>query len=1145
MEKTNYTKEQLKAIESKEKTLLVSASAGSGKTRVLIARIVELIKTERVSLKDMLVCTFTKLASLEMKERLKSELETLAQDDEFIQTQLVELNVSNISTIHKFCQNIIKEFFYVVQIDPNFSILEDDQANFLKTKAVNNIFEKYQNQHDDDFKLMYEIFFENRKQDAFVNSIFQIYNFLQAKSSDFFDETFNAVYTQDFSKNSAVNYILDVKQEILDYYLKQYQNLLTQSEMLCSDKLIGIISNDIAVLENLQKSSFTQFATNYENSQFSKNVLSKNAPIEQFDILEKLKNLATSRKTNLDGIAKCFYVSNDPKDLDTNKKILQKFLEIVHAFECEYQNLKMNENSLDFNDLEHFAQKILQNPSIRNQLQQRFKYIFVDEYQDTNEIQENIISLLTRDNYVFMVGDVKQSIYMFRECNPQIFINKAELLSKQKDNLIFLNKNFRSDKNILNFCNLVFDNIMTIKTAKLDYKNSSELVYGETMPNQNDDAKVQLILMDKSKPDKKETNLQFPYSVKNDITTKQNITHIQTQAVLIINCISKMLKKEIYDDSIKSTRKIRYGDIAILTRSKDAIKNIASVLQKCAIPINAEYKIELYSCSEIQLLINLLKLINNFYDDYVLASVMKSICFNFTDNDLAQIRLFSSKEYFYECVLSYDNQDDIKKKIDDLLSFIKKFKQMLVCYSISEILLLMIDYFDLKKQYFEKDNYIEILENMRFFVQNVKNLEDNNLTALLNYFDSFVGNKKETISIQSNLDSVYLGTIHSSKGLEYPVVILAETEKTYSTQSVQSKIIKDSELGIAMSYYDIENKIQKENFIKNILSYKVLQEQKQEEMRLLYVALTRAKNYLTIIGTTNLEKVEKLTDSFQIKNTNNFLDLIVGSFDQSVISQINQKKPKIMFESTDLKFTIETKSQQDILFSQTNEQVKFDFDVEFSKKLKSYFDIKFEHSPYIFKNTVTALLESEEDEHYNITDFKYSAMDHKLNEQDFLLIGTNYHKVLEQIDFSVNNLEQVKNFLIDLIKNGAFSQSDVDMINPQQILNACLSLNELISKDDLILKEKEFIFYPQLCDVLSTSSNERVLVQGMIDLMILKPNEIYLVDYKTSRISSEEEFKHKYALQLNLYAKAIEEFYHKKVTKKIIYSFYLDKLIIV
>lgn len=1139
MEKTQYTQQQQQAIESNQKKLLVSASAGSGKTKVLVSRIAKLVKQQHVSLSNMLVCTFTKLSAQEMKQRLKQQLEQNI-DDDFIQSQLSELNVANISTIHKFCQNIIKEFFYVAQVDPNFAVVEDDYASFLKTKAISSVFEKYQQSGDEQFKIVYEIFFENRRQDDFKNSILQIYNFLQAKDDDYIDSIIENVYQLDANSNSAIKYIQNEKDQLCEHFLHKFNNLLVQANSQSSDVLVNIISADIALITQLKNANFNEFFDVYANSDFARNYLPKSATVEQVEILEQVKYQTKNIKEKLEFLSKCFILSSK-SEMEQNKNLIIEFVKIVREFKTEYSTLKQQANCLDFNDLEHLALKVLDSKSVRTQLCERFEYIFVDEYQDTNEIQEKIINLLTHDNYIFMVGDVKQSIYSFRECNPQIFINKSKILKQQKDSFISLNKNFRSDKNILNFCNLIFDNIMTESTAKLDYKHSSQLVFGETMFSQNLEPKVSVVLIDKDTQPKQLETLAYPYSVKNARLVNEKQSHIKTEALVIADKIEQLLSKTIVDDS--KQRKIEYRDIAILTRSREAIKNIASVLISLGVPVCAEYKINLYECEEIKLLISLLKLLNNFNDDITLASVMKS-AFDFLDNDLATIKLSSNHEYFYQCVLDYNTDDEIKQKIDILLDFVNRQRQLLQVESISQVLTLIIQQLNLAERYFGQQDYAEKLENMQFFVHSIREIEDYNLSSLLNYLDSFSGSKDETISVQKNLNSVFIGTIHSSKGLEYPVVFLADSAHNYSNKSLQAKIVKTSDFGIAMSCYNTIEKVQRESFVKNIIKYKVLQDEKQEEIRLLYVALTRAKNYLFIVGTASLDKLETVVDTYQINSVKNYLELIVGSLGEDIVRKINSKTPNISFSSENLTFNVQTILPQSVQTQSGTENVLFRQNSEFATRLKKYFNTTFTPSPYMFKNTVTALLESEEDENYNIVDFKLSKPEYK-NDDDFLLIGTNYHKALQYIDFSAKSIQQVEQCLIKLSKDNIFSQDDLKLIDSQKILNACLSLSSLIDANDVVLKEKQFMFYPKLNKQLNCNETEHVLVQGMVDLMILKPNEIYIVDYKTSRINDENKFRQKYALQLNLYASAIENFYHKKVTKKIIYSFWLDKLIIV
>ena len=1147
-EKLVFSPEQNEAIHSNQKRLLVSASAGSGKTKVLVERILDFLGTRKISLNNMLVVTFTKLASLEMKSRLKAELEKLAVNDNYYQQELENLSIANISTLHKFCQNMLREFFYVVQIDPNFQVLEDTASQYLKNKALDNVIESYEQNADVEFNNILELFYENRDEGVFKQNIILLSDFFKSKTDDFFENTLQKSYDLDFEKNQAVDFIKGEIGEVLEFFNNLFGGLLLKANQLNNAKLLQIVQTDFQSIQALKNAEFENLSAIYKDTKFATHRSDKTLTSEDIELLEQTKSAVKSFKTEFEKYEKCFNLSDEKilqEDFALNKKMLGKLYEIVKKFDSEYDLLKREKNVLDFNDLEHYTLKLLKTENIKKQLQQRFQGIFVDEYQDTNEIQEAIISSLSSDNYVFMVGDVKQSIYNFRNCNPQIFINKSVNLSNQdKKQLISLNKNYRSDKNILGFANLVFDNIMTQKTSELDYKNTSRLVFGESVKT-NNQTNVNILLIDTTKQDdEEESQAEKVYSVREDKPVLSEAKKIDTEALLIASQIAQLQNKKIYDSDIKDFRQIDYKDIAILTRTKESIKHISSVLTNCGIPVNSEYRVPIFDCYEVKVLVNILKVINNSQDDIALASSLKAVMFDLTDNDLAKIKLSISGVSFCDAVRLYtDKDDELSKKIKEFFDKIEVLRKKLCAGSISELLLEIIKIFDLDKKFSSFENYLEMCQNIDYFISIVSQIENNNLSALINYLDEFSAHQTADISLKDSLNSVYIGTIHSSKGLEYPVVFLADTNKQFSTMSLKEKLIKNNQLGISMSTYNIFNKTWRESIIKNIFKFKTMMQEKQEEMRLLYVALTRAKNMLYIVGSCDVENVEKLNSAFQIKNAKSYLAWILGSLRDTMLSAIKNKK-SVGTTENDTNYQVKVFRSNEISFENSSAKKTLP-NPDFEKQLNEYFNIKFDSNPYAFKNTVTALLNTENEQvDYNIKDLKIKQNSQQNDDTDFLAIGTNYHKVMEHIDFS-NTSQTATEVIAGLLASQDMTQLDAQMVECDKIDECKKQVASLLDKDDVLYKEKEFIFYPKLSSILSADYQNRVLVQGKVDLMIIKPEGIVLVDYKTSRISNEERLKHEYQLQLDLYAKAIESFYGKKVVKKIIYSFYLDKLIIV
>ncbi len=1135
--KIKFSPEQLSAIKSEQTRLLVSASAGSGKTKVLVERIADIVSTKKANISQMLVVTFTNLASLEMKSRLKKTLENLAKTDEYYYEQLNLLNTANISTLHKFCQNVIREFFYEVQVDPNFAVLDESEATFLKQKALEQVISDYAKSSDVEFEKIYQIFFENRNDDALKQNILSIYSFLSSKDDEYFERMIDTSYNGDIEKNTVINYIKNELDEMLDFYINHFNECLVSAKQINSENVAEIISSHISILKAIKNCDFYDVQSTIQATKFSTKKI-KEATVEEQMLLDDISATIDEVKKQLTKISPCFVSSKSilETELDANKKVLEKFYEIVKNFGYAYSNLKLQKNSLDFDDLEHFCLKILKNSKIKEQLQNRFKYIFIDEYQDTNEIQESIIGQLTNNNFVFMVGDVKQSIYMFRQCNPQIFVNKMELLKSQnKDNVINLNANFRSDKDILNFSNLVFENIMRKDTACLDYKADSKFIFGETVEKQQTNiSSVNLCLIQKQAKKESEQSPKNVYSILDDKLSKDEDLAIQKEAKLIFEKIVELKNTQLKENG--KIRDIEFSDMAVLVRTREAIKQISQVLTMLGVPVNAEYNTNLFEEKEIKVLIDYLKILNNYYDDIALSGVLKSPIMELTDIDLVMIRQAYLDVPFYEAVKCYaeEQSDELSKKLKKLFSDLKHFASLLLYRTPSELIVDIIGFYNLEQYYSKHSNFLQILTNYDLFVNEIKNIGSDNLSQLISYIDSFA-NSTQDVNIKTSANSVYVGTIHSSKGLEYPVVFLADTAKKFSTISLKEKLVKNGEFGFAISNYDVAKRQKREGVIKNIIKRRISQQEKQEEMRMLYVALTRAKSYLFVIGSCELSALKPITQTFQIKQSNSYLDYITGSLEPYTLNNLQQENTSQICHYNNLDFKIETYSPNfdDNLISLKNNQA-------FEPKLDNeYLSKTFETNNFAFKNTVTAILEQQED--YNITDFKIKNSGVH-NDEDFLLIGTNYHKIMETIDFSA---QSVKSEISTKLENGLLKPADLELVDLNRIEKAVENINKIIGEQDVILKEKPFMTYMPLDYAVKNGSDEKVLVQGVVDLMIIKPSEIVLIDYKTSRLKTHQAFKDRYSLQLELYKQAIEKFYKKPVTKKYIYSFYLNELIIV
>lgn len=1154
--KTELTLQQTKAVFSEEKTLLVSASAGSGKTKVLVERVFNVLKSKKAQLSELLVVTFTNLAALEMKNRLKKRMEEEAKTDKYFEQRLDELNIADICTLHKLCQKIVKEFFYEADIEPGFSVADERQSEYLKSLALEECFNHYTREKDIDFEMLYEIFYESRKDTSFKENIVFVHNFLSSKEKMWQQQIIEDNYTADFKANKSILYLLEKIKKFTVYFSAKLSELSLWAESIKSKKLAEIISGASNIISSYEREDFEEVFLAFSSPvRFPQLRLPSNATAEETELKEELSEVLNEIKDGIKQFKTCFGGENlqeVKRDLITGKRYILKMLEVVDRFNQYYVAQKTSRNVLDFNDLEQKCLKVLYDKRIRETLQKRYKFIFVDEYQDTNQVQEKIINLLLKDNFIFMVGDIKQSIYGFRECEPQIFLNKYKDLSRRDaEQIVELNKNFRSDENILEFNNYVFENLMREETSSIDYSATSKFVFGEKFVKaESDFPVVSVCLLSKEREEEEEAKEELPevYSVKKDSPKKKDMGRKERESHLIAGKISELLCQEIYDDTIKANRKIEYSDIAILSRTRDAVKKTAQYLMQVNIPVSAQYNVELFDRTEVKLLLDILSLINNFQQDIPLASVLKSFVVGLSNAELSEIRLNSGHKFFHQAVEEYllNHNDEISDKIKKLKAELQNFKLRLTSKTISELIEEIIELYQMEVYYLTtSESYEENLQNMQFLKICAEQTENRKLFSFLNYIEQYGKTSKFNLSVSKSLNSVYLGTIHSSKGLEYPVVILTDTGREFSSRSKTGKFLVNGELGFGINCYDVENKQERENIIKNIIKLRISEEERQEEMRMLYVALTRAKNYLLIVGTVQKDKINSLSESYQINSKNNYLDWILGCLKEQEINRLRSYEGGIVVHMSKGKFTLEFHDYEEEKTQDKETEVSVEREEDFSKELQRVFNFDFRKNDLVFKNTVTAITQMEENDNYNISDFKLSTSEKTENEEDFLLIGNVYHKAMQYINFKSNRVNDIETQLNFLEKKNVFSGDERQILEANKLYLAVKQLSSLLEETDTVLREQPFMVYLPANTLISTEISSKVLVQGVVDLLIIKGDKIILVDYKTSRLKDKNEFKKRYKIQLDLYAKAVEKFYQKSVEKKYIYSFYLDSIIIV
>jgi ATP-dependent helicase/nuclease subunit A len=1098
-------------LNNSDKNMLVSASSGSGKTTVMIERIITLILNRKVSIDNILVTTFTNAAALDMKSKLiRSLTQALSTSNEksYLIEQLDLAESAKICTLHSFCSDLIRKYYYAVGVDPAFSIIEDIQAALKKAQALKKIFEEYLEKGDEIFLNLYDIFSRYRKTDTLAQYINKIYTFYRTlpKSADWLSSP--------PCPDIVEQYIQNYKDMADEYYISYAQKIKQQAQNLGYEP-----ANEVAdcVIDGVKTGEFV--------ARFPALKRPKDIDTATECLIEKTKSFSQD--------ARKFYGAFADKLTESdgyNTLLKNKLYELVGKFDSQYKALKQEDFELDYADLEHYAYDILSNHNINEEIKQKYAYVFVDEYQDINPMQEQIISMLDKSK-LFMVGDIKQSIYRFRLCNPDIFIDKYKKYKSEgnKNNLaIDLNDNFRSVQSILDFNNELFSRLMTEKLGGVDYNNHARF-NGNNPDLETEYPAVNIVLSQIPKSEKFEPS--EVYSVKNH-NNQLVITDAKAEADIIINEIAKIKKygqiqKE--QNGQKVTVSPDFSDIVILFRSLknksfEIIKEIAKVY-----PVNSNLETELLERIEILMLLDYIKVIDNSYQDIALAGALNQVFGNLDENELYKIReQYKSEEFFYDAVLKYSkNQNDlISDKLKAFFTNLENDRKYAACHSTKELIIYLVTkyrYEEYLAQYFENSDYeyVELLINLAEKYDTV--------VLFLSYIDNGIMSPDIEMPKQNSTQAIKIMTIHQSKGLEFPVVFICGLGRKFNHSKDEIMIDK---IGLGLKNYDFKSRFI--SVSKDWSAIKLLNQKNEteEELRILYVALTRAKYHLVLTGTLPQKYTLSGLEPFEVLRGNSYLSWILAVLGR------DKNNPLFDIGQTEL---INILSCYNISILQAIEPVNYKsnqppimsmIDIDLCEKIKQNFSMVYVPDGLNAKYTVTELNNRTDTEAYSIdwTNIEKSSGGAER--------GNAYHCVMKYIDINVNTIDQVISEIQRLQNSNLLSEEYKKLVDPQKILNALNSKTLLLARKNNFYRERDFLFYVDSKE-LGISGEQKVLVQGIIDLLIFTDSGMIVVDYKTTKGSSSY-LKELYNNQLNIYSKACEKILDEKVVNKVIYSFEQD-----
>ena len=1211
MAEVKWTNEQLQAIQEKDSNILVAAAAGSGKTAVLVERIIHKIIDEQMDVDKILVVTFTNAAASEMRERiLEAIYKKLEENPEnvHLQRQIILLNKASICTIHSFCLDVIHNHFYEIDLPSNFKIADTAEIDLLKQEVLDDLFEQKYTENDKDFIELLENYTNYRGDEALQELVLKIYKFIQ--SSPFpikwLQEKLELlkIENKDISKTIWGELIIQTVEEDIQEGIMQLESVKSKMVLYPEmTKFYQTISEDIINLQDLLKyNSWDELYIKLLNFNFSKWPVDKKVTN---DLKEDSKEIRDKVKKHIkEKTAKLLSCSQEQavKDLKIITPILEKLANLIIEFTKNFAEKKKEKNCIDFNDIEHFALKILldenNNPTeVAKKYKEKFEEIAIDEYQDSNLVQEAILTSISKGNNIFMVGDVKQSIYKFRQARPELFLQKYDEYKNkeektQEDNLkIQLFRNFRSRQNILNITNLVFESIMSKELGDINYNENEYLNYGANYP-EPEEIKNYAGIAELDIIDLKEDESITAFEGEEDEEEQERVEDDVLEAKFVANKIQELLNSDyMVFDKKQGYRKIRPKDIVILLR---ATSNLSPIYEKelsdLELPVFSDTSGTYLDTVEIQTILSVLKIIDNPLQDIPLVVVLRSSICNFTDNDLITIRLTDRNCNFYEALIKTRLicDGDLKNKIESFLEKLEKWKSISQYMPLDEFIWQI--YLD--TGYYQ---YVGLLPNgamrqanLKTLFEKAKQYEKASFKGLFNFIQFIDKLKKQNGDLASakligeNEDVIRIMSIHKSKGLEFPVVFLCNSHKKFNMQDLNDNILLHQDIGFGPTIMDTTRKIKYSSIAKDAIKLKMKQETLSEEQRILYVALTRAKEKLYITGRSkdfnkyvqDKNKVLEMYESENIKldaklmkKANSYLDWImyVYLFNQGRTITLKGEQYKL----SDI-ITLNVSNKKDLLKTLAKEEVVEQIDLkekigqilknksdEENKKseqaLKELLEWKYDYivdTTLPTKSSVTKIKqekikleeilkgrESEEVEYKKSYTPKFMQEDKKISNAEK---GTLVHLCIQRLDERKDyELKDIQNMILNLVEKEIITKNEADAMDVNLIYQYTKSqLFEELRQAKEVHKEQPFYINIPAKDVVSEAENSKknILVQGIIDLYYIDKNDnLVLIDFKTDYISNEpnakEKILEKYKVQLEIYKTALEQALGRKVNK--------------
>lgn len=1170
--KREWTDNQKKAIDARGMQVLVSAAAGSGKTAVLTERVKKILcDTEnRCSVSEILVVTFTRAAAAEMRERIYKALSNSCENDkensEYLRRQMTLLPTADICTIDSFCSKIVRENFHLAEVGSDFKILDEKDDAQLMQETAEDVINRLYEDDDSHFRELTSMFLSERDDKLLCEIIKKLYNYSRAYPAPFewldgVCECFSPEKTPDETGLTGVIY----KYIYLfsDYHLSRLNKcvaLMEESGGFSPDYFKRFFST----AENLSQLKTCAVNKNWDSlvGVINNGIVVK-PPARNLKVDEYVKKLTqevfAELETDVKGLIKHTVPSTSEHKTDAEKLYpLVKILCEAVKHLTELLNTKKEElNSYNFDDVLHKCIDLLVKPGLKEktplalELTKKYKEILIDEYQDTNEAQNKIFETISRDEKnLYVVGDVKQSIYRFRLASPELFTDLKNSLEdfdgSVKPSQIILEKNFRSRKGVTEAVNYIFERIMSEDVGEINYNMREHLHFGATYFDEKATPDTELICVDENK-----TEDCIPV----------------TEPYAVAQYINRVVKSGVKVNDNGALRTVNWGDFSILLRSTKKAPLYAEELKKWDIPVSYGLDGDASAYKEIQFLISLLKVISNPLLDVPLTAVLMSPIFGFTPDDLSEIRLVDRKSDLYKCLLK---ASEGSLKIKRFLKKLEIYRNISTVHPINEFLKYVIRDTAVSDIYYvagEGDRRKANIKGLIKLSEDFTVSGRNGLNEFIRYVDSAVenGGLKSLDNSFTDSNCVKIMSIHKSKGLEFPYVILAECSKSFNRRDSYDSLTVARETGIGLKIRDDELFTAYHTLSSVSTEKAVLFGEMSEELRVLYVAMTRAKEHLAFVcnvSSNTLRKRVKLNSLLSVNREGKLHPYAVfkaGSVSEWVLSSFAKHKacgivrdicslsPEFFVDEDCFGIDTSYISSIDNNIVDEIECIEPVADVALLETIKN--NISYEY-PYDYSGVLAKRTASSTEPQSSKKDYRFQKKPAFLTEKlSGAQRGTAIHKFLELCDFKKAN-ENLDNEISSLYNDGKITAQEKEVLDKSAVeafLNSVTGKKLLQSNE--VYKEYEFSVLKSAKEIYSNlpvyAEDEKIVVQGKLDCAFVDNGEAILLDYKTDNIAEENTFIDLYKKQLEIYKEAFEECTELKVKEMYIYSFKLKKFILI